>query len=156
MDKIIYEKATLECDAKTAFEMFTENENLQKWLTVLADVEPKVGGKYELFWNPNDKENDSTIGCKVLAIEPERFLNFEWKGPKQYKDLMSINRPLTNVTVIFNQTGDSTDVRLIHTGWGDTEQWEETRQFFVRNWKQSFENLEKLTNIELASVHNNK
>jgi uncharacterized protein YndB with AHSA1/START domain len=81
MDKIIHCSVILKCDAKRAFEMFSVNKHLEKWLTQLADVEPKVGGKYELFWNPEDKENDSTIGCKILAIQPKKFLSFEWKAP---------------------------------------------------------------------------
>ena len=48
MDKIIYHSIVLECSTHTAFEFFTKNELLEKWLTKEADVEPKVGGKYEL------------------------------------------------------------------------------------------------------------
>jgi uncharacterized protein YndB with AHSA1/START domain len=93
-----------------AFEQFTLNANLEKWLTESADVEPKVGGKYELFWNTKDKENDSTIGCKVLAISPGKFLNFEWKGAKQFKHFMNNVRPLTNVSVFFISNRGSTEV----------------------------------------------
>ena len=78
-DKIIYHSTRLKCDLKKAFQMFTVNKHLEKWLTQVADVEPKVGGKYELFWNPQDRENDSTIGCKILALQPNKFLSFEWK-----------------------------------------------------------------------------
>ncbi|UCD26759.1 MAG: SRPBCC domain-containing protein [Candidatus Bathyarchaeota archaeon] len=81
MDRIIYQSTSLKCDLQIAFEMFTINEHLEKWLTQVADVEPKVGGKYELFWNPEDKENDSTIGCKILALHLNKLLSFEWKGP---------------------------------------------------------------------------
>jgi len=130
MDNIIHQKVTLKCDAVLAFDMFTKNEYLQKWLTKEAVVEPKVGGKYELFWIPEDRENDSTIGCKILAIEKGKILNFEWKGPKQYKEFMNTRRPFTNVTVFFNSTGSSTEVNLIHTGWGEGENWEEARLWF--------------------------
>jgi uncharacterized protein YndB with AHSA1/START domain len=65
-----------------AFEMFTDNAQLEKWLTLKANVEPEVGGKYELFWEPNDPENNSTKGCKILAIEKPYLINFEWRGTK--------------------------------------------------------------------------
>jgi uncharacterized protein YndB with AHSA1/START domain len=81
--------------------MFTVNEHLEKWLAKVADVEPKMGGKFELFWNPKDRENDSTMDCKILALQPNKFLCFEWKGPKQFKHFLNERRPLTNVVVFF-------------------------------------------------------
>lgn len=146
MDKIIYEKLVLKCKPNVAFEMFTKNANLEKWLTHIADVEPKAGGKYELFWDPSDKNHESTIGCKVLAIEKDRFINFEWKGPQQYEDFMNFRRPLTNVTVFFYPIKDSTEVNIMHTGWGDDEKWEEARQWFVRAWQMTLSELKKIVN----------
>lgn len=86
----------------------------------MADVEPKVGGKYELFWNPEDKENDSTIECKVLALHLNKFLSFEWKGPKQFRHFMNDVRPLTNVVIAFVPYVEGTEVHLLHNGWRDT------------------------------------
>lgn len=146
MDTIIFYSARLECDAKQAFEMFTVNERLEKWLTIMADVEPRVGGKYELFWNPKDRENDSTIGCKVLAIQPDKFLCFEWKGPKQHKHFMNERRPLTNVVIFFIPCEEETEVYLLHTGWGDTEEWKEARQWFDKAWAMAFSELQKHVN----------
>ncbi|MFX1362510.1 MAG: SRPBCC domain-containing protein [Promethearchaeota archaeon] len=135
MDRIIFLSANLKCNSKVAFEMFTVNDHLENWLTEMADVEPEVGGKYELFWNPLDEENDSTIGCKILAIEPSRFLSFEWKGPKQFKHFMNNVRPLTNVVVSFIPDQDSTTVYVLHVGWRNTAEWENARQWFVKAWE---------------------
>ena len=38
----------LECDISHAFDLFTVNELLESWLPEKAEVEPKVGGKYEV------------------------------------------------------------------------------------------------------------
>jgi hypothetical protein len=64
-DRIIHKSVRLHCDPKQAFEMFTVNKHLESWLTTKAEVEPNLGGKYELFWNPTDRENDSTVGCRI-------------------------------------------------------------------------------------------
>jgi len=123
--------------------MFTLNKHLEIWLTQVADVEPKVGGKYELFWNPEDKENDSTIGCKILALHPSKFLSFEWKGPKQFKHFMNEVRPLTNVVILLIPCQECTEVHLLHTGWRDTSEWEEARQYFVKAWTIALSKLQK-------------
>ena len=134
MDRIIYLSISLRCNPQKAFELFTVNKHLEKWLTQVANVEPKIGGKYELFWNPEDRENDSTIGCKLLAIAPSRFICFEWKGPSQFKHFMNNVRPLTNVVVFFISHPNGTEVHLLHSGWRDTAQWEEARQWFDKSW----------------------
>ena len=152
MDKIIYHSIILECTPHKAFEFFTINKHLEQWLTKEADIEPRVGGKFELFWVPEDKENDSTIGCKILAFQHDKFLNFEWKGPKQYKHFMNTARPLTHVVVYFlpmaSDTPNSsfTEVHLIHTGWHNTEEWEEARVWFENAWAKAFEKLSELVN----------
>ena len=147
MDKIIYKTVKLPCDAARAFEMFTVNGELEKWLAARADVEPRAGGKYELFWNPAEPEYDSTVGCRVTAFAPGKLLAFEWKGPKQYADFMNECEPLTHVTVAFipgEERGKPyTEVHLVHTGWRATPEWEEARQWFVRNWEGAFKELEK-------------
>jgi uncharacterized protein YndB with AHSA1/START domain len=141
MDRIIYRSVTLACDQEKAFKLFTLNTHLEKWLTASAVVEPRVGGKYELFWNTQDRENDSTIGCKVLAICPDKLINFEWKGPKQFKNFMNSVRPLTNVSVFFIHNRGSTEVHLIHTGWREGADWEEARQWFDKAWENAFTEL---------------
>ncbi|HVP41065.1 MAG TPA: SRPBCC domain-containing protein [Candidatus Krumholzibacteriaceae bacterium] len=146
MDKIIFRSARLKCDAKKAFEMFTVNEHLEKWLTEVADVEPKAGGKFELFWNPKDRENDSTVGCKILALQTNEFLCFEWKGPKQFKHFMNERRPLTNVVVFFIPREEETEVYLLHSGWENTREWEEARQWFDKSWAMAFAELQKYVN----------
>ena len=148
MNKILNFSIRLNCDTHQAFELFTTNKHLQSWLTELAEVEPVKGGKYELFWNPSDKENDSTIGCKVTAIEQDKYISFEWKGPPQFKHFMNNADPLTHVVVVFipcfSDSTPCTDVLLIHSGWRNSPEWEEARLYFERAWGGALRNLEKL------------
>ena len=81
MENIILIKKEIDCEISVAFDLFTINELLENWLTEKADVNPKHGGKYELFWDPKNKEINSTIGCKITGIEKDKFLSFNWKGP---------------------------------------------------------------------------
>lgn len=150
MDKILKHTVKLDCDVKRCFDFFTHNELLQLWLCPLADVEPEVGGKYELFWNPDDKENDSTIGCRITAIEPGKYLSFEWKGPSQFKHFMNNADPLSHVVVFFiplstdGKWSSCTEVNLIHSGWRNSDNWEEARLWFQNAWSRSFEELPKV------------
>jgi uncharacterized protein YndB with AHSA1/START domain len=150
MNHVIYTKVVLNCEPHVSFLMFTENNKLASWLPKIADVEPVAGGKYELFWDPDDRENNSTIGCKVTAVEKNRFIAFQWKGPVQYEHFMNNADPLTHIVVFFIpliiEENMKTEVHLIHSGWQSTEEWEEARQYFERNWERALENLKKIVN----------
>ncbi|HBN86449.1 MAG TPA: hypothetical protein DDZ89_21740 [Clostridiales bacterium] len=141
MDKVIHHKVKLHCSQQKSFEMFTKNDNLQKWLAENADVEPYVGGKYELFWDVNNKKINSTLGCKITAIEHNNLLCFEWKGAAQFAGFMNTVDPLTHVTVIFipDSNDESTQIHLIHTGWRSDENWESARRWFDSAWENALD-----------------
>lgn len=149
MDKIITKSANLNIPTANAFKYFSENNLLEKWLTVKADVEMKVGGKYELYWTPEDPDqtNNSTHGCKVLSIERPLFFNIEWTGNAEQKKFMNTVRPLTNVTFLFHELeSNKTRVTLIHTGWREEDNWESARQWFLQAWTGAFKKLEDIVN----------
>jgi uncharacterized protein YndB with AHSA1/START domain len=111
----------------------------------------KVGGKYELFWTPQDPDptNNSTYGCKVLAVELPYYLNIEWKGNAEQKEFMNNVRPLTNVTVLLSRLDNKkTKVTLIHTDWRKDDNWKAARQYFIKAWTGAFKQLEELVNTE--------
>jgi len=150
MENIIQINVEIECDIYNAFKMFTVNNLLEAWLTEKAEVEPKVGGKYELFWEPEDRENNSTIGCKITGIEENRFISFDWKGPVQFKSFMNVADPLTHVLVFFlsdPNEKNKTTIHLFHTGWRKEEEWQRAHNFFENAWAKALQELkEKVKN----------
>jgi uncharacterized protein YndB with AHSA1/START domain len=150
VNRIIHLTAQVRCDVHRAFEMFTANERVQSWLAPSAKVEAEEGGRYELFWDLEDREHDGTIGCRVTAIKKDRFLSFEWKGPRQFEHFMNETDPLTHVVVFLvpygEESADSTEVHLIHSGWRGSPEWEEARQWFERAWRVALEGLERQVN----------
>lgn len=149
MNKIIMQHARLHCSAERAFAMFTHNEQLQRWLSRAADVEPVEGGTYELFWDLDNPEQNSTLGCKITALEPDTLLAFEWKGPPQFR-FMNESDPLTHVAVFFTPCDEvltpCTDVYLLHTGWRATQEWEQARRYCAHAWENALAELETLIN----------
>jgi len=150
MEKIILIKEEIDCNISTAFNFFTKNEFLENWLTEKADVNPKQGGKYELFWEPKNREINSTIGCKITGIENDKYLSFNWKGPVDFESFMNISDPLTHVIVFFspNETDpNKTCIYLFHTGWRNDSEWQKARNYFEKAWIKALQGLkEKITN----------
>ncbi len=152
MDKIIKINIILNISQEKAFTYFSENAKLEQWLTNKAVVEMKEGGKFELFWTPDDPDpsNNSTLGCRVLAVNYPYFFNIEWKGNINHKPFMNDIRPLTNITVMFHLLGESkTQVTLLHSGWRDGDDWEGARQYFVNAWSGALKRLEGIVNKKM-------
>lgn len=150
MQNIIQIVIALNCDISEAFDFFTVNEKLESWLPEKAEVEPIVGGKYELFWDPQNREINSTLGCKITSIEKDKFISFEWKGPEMFQSFMNFCDPLTHVVVIFSSSSDDvqkTTLFLFHSGWRDDSEWQKARDYFEKAWTGALTDLkEKLSN----------
>lgn len=143
-DEIVVISVLLPIPARRAYDFFTSSALLQSWLAPVAEVEPETGGRYELFWDPADRENNSTIGCRVTAVLPGQFIAFQWRSPKQFKEFANAADPLTHVVVFFVPEGDGTRVHLIHSGWRDTAEWEAARAWQERAWTGAFRQLEEV------------
>lgn len=133
-DRIIHLSIWLDKPPDKAFRYFVDDALLTSWLTAVAEVEPAVGGKYELYWDPADRENNSTIGCRITAIEPGQLVAFQWRSPKQFKSFANAADPLTHVTVSFCAERSGTRVHLVHAGWRSGDEWEEARVWQERAW----------------------
>lgn len=140
-DRVVARSVHLPLPPAQAFNWFTDNTLLQTWLTAVAEVEPRVGGKYELFWQPDRREDNSTIGCRVTAIAPAQLVAFTWRSPVQFKPFANAADPLTHVVVSFAAEGDGTRVHLIHSGWRGSAEWEQARAWQDTAWKMAFEAL---------------
>ena len=148
MNQLLRHSVTLRCNTERAFELFTISHQVETWLIKpfsekgFAEIDPVVGGKYELFWDAQRKQDNSTIGCHITALVDGEFLSFDWKGPTEFKSIMNNTDPLTQVTVFFIPVADScTRVHLIHSGWGSSPEWEAARTYFEKAWNSAFENL---------------
>jgi uncharacterized protein YndB with AHSA1/START domain len=49
------------------------------WFAAKACMVAELGGAYELFWQPDTPGHQSTIGCRITAIAPGRYLAFTWR-----------------------------------------------------------------------------
>ena len=58
------------------FEAWIKPDLIERWLTRKANVDAAVGGAYELFWEPERPEHNSTLGCRITDIVPNSELSF--------------------------------------------------------------------------------
>ncbi len=113
---------------------WTQTAVITKWFSPEANIEPQVGGAFELFFDPADHSHESTQGCVLTKVEQNSVLEFTWKGPGQFADLMNDPASLTAVKVTFSAKGEKTQVKLEHTGWGASPDWNDARGWHEEQW----------------------
>jgi uncharacterized protein YndB with AHSA1/START domain len=113
---------------------WTTKEGIVSFLAPDCNIEFRVGGAYEMFFNPTAKPGQKGgEGVKILAIEPEKMLSFTWNAPPSLPD---VRKQWTHVTVRFTALSDSkTLVSLTHDGWGEGEEWQKAFQYFSSAWR---------------------
>ncbi len=96
------------------------------WFVAQARITAERSGAYELFWQPDAPEHNSTIGCRITAIAPCRYLAFTWRGPDELSAIMNDGDPPpppTHITITLTPTATGTDVNVRHTGFRDDDGW---------------------------------
>ncbi len=114
---------------------WTDEDTITRWFPPEANIEPYLGGSYELFFDPRDHDRMSTKGCVITEFEPMDSLGFGWKGPDQFADLMNDPDCLTHVKVAFREDKGGTQIALTHGGWGEGDEWFEAREWHRRAWE---------------------
>lgn len=122
---------------------WTHADRITKWFAPVANIEPRVGGAFELFFNPSDREHDCTVGCTFTVVEPMSRLGFTWKGPKHLSAIMNKPDHLTSVIVTLEPVDGGTQVTVEHTGWGEGEAWSDAHAWHVMAWDQVLPSLKK-------------
>jgi uncharacterized protein YndB with AHSA1/START domain len=151
-DVVLVKKLTVPLSPAACFRLFSESSALESWLCRSAKVEGRVGGAYELFWAPDDPENDSTIGCRITAFEVGRLLAFQWRSPRQFKSFANAADPLTHVVVAFHGDAVGTEILLLHSGWRSTPDWLAAAEWQSTAWDFAFRSLNEQVTRMLAEA----
>src|SRR5260370_20855511 len=100
-----------------AWKSWTTVEGVTSFFVPKANIEPVVGGRYELFSSLKAPRGfQGTEGCKVFALEPLQRLAFDFIAPPQFPH---VRRLRTRVDVTFRGVakGGVVNMDLVHSGF---------------------------------------
>lgn len=114
---------------------WTTEEGIRSFFAPACKIEPRVGGTYEIYFNPDEQKGSrGAEGTNILSFEPMKFLSFTWNNPPSIPE---IRWQYTVVSLYFEALNDQqTWLKLIHLGWGLGENWQKARDYFDHAWKQ--------------------
>lgn len=136
-------KLTLNAPIETVWHTWTDSKDITNWFSPEAYIEPRIGGPYELYFDPSNHYHQSTKGCKITEIKPRRSLRFQWRGPDMFNETMNDPDPITFVHITFEVNSEKTHITVHHSGWGKGEKWEEAKAWHIRAWEGVLAGLEK-------------
>ncbi|HEY6238667.1 MAG TPA: SRPBCC domain-containing protein, partial [Thermoplasmata archaeon] len=105
--------------------------HLGKWLCTSAEVEPKMGGKFDLQF---DQEPRFHSRGRVTRMTADVDLGFSWMGPPTFGAMLNEPEPQTEVYVRLMESPEGIDVTLEHSGWKSGEEWEDARSWHFHFW----------------------
>lgn len=115
------------------WQAWTTAEGVKSFFAEECKLDLRVGGAYEMYFDldaPRGKWGGE--GCVILAIEPESMFSFTWNAPPEFPE---IREQKTHVLVrLMTIDGNKTLVTLSHDGWGESKEWQQVREYFVRAW----------------------
>ncbi|MCW4048388.1 MAG: SRPBCC domain-containing protein [Candidatus Bathyarchaeota archaeon] len=126
---------SLKASIDKVWSYWTEVDKITEWFSPEANIEARVGGPYELFFDPENHEHMSTIGCVVTHLTPMSLLGFTWKDPDEFACLMNKPDKLTQVKVEFTKEGETTQIKVTHSGWRDDDEWKKAHDWHKRAWE---------------------
>ncbi|MBO8164960.1 MAG: SRPBCC domain-containing protein [Brevibacillus sp.] len=132
----IVKEVRIAASPELVWRAWTSPDRLTAWFAPAAHVEARVGGAFELFFDPDNRDKMSTRGCVFTELTPNERLSFTWRGPDPFAELMNREGELTHVTVTLQEENGSTRLLLVHDGWGEGAEWAEARSWHQSAWDQ--------------------
>ena len=129
MGRSIEQQITIAVPAGVVWRALTEAEELRRWFPVDARVKPGPG--VWLSWGPG-LEAES----RIEIWEPERHLRMvdEWPGPDGTPIRIAVDFCLES-------SGESTVLRLVHSGFADSSDWDDQYTTTESGWRYFLFNL---------------
>ena len=100
-------EVTVDASAETIFPFFTDPEKMVRWKGTAAELDPRPGGIYRV-----DVTSQALARGEYLEVDPFRRVVFTW-GWEGDEDVPPGS---STVEVTLEPAGDSTLVRLVHSG----------------------------------------
>ena len=140
MAEKLYKEIIVPASAKKVWEMWTTVEGITSFFAPKANVELKIGGKFEmLFMLDNPVGLQGAENCTILSYLPGQMLSFSWNAPPQFPVVRNqFHWYVLNFITVDEHT---TKLELTGLGWQETEEWNQVYDYFDKAWTSVLNNL---------------
>jgi uncharacterized protein YndB with AHSA1/START domain len=131
--RVIRKEVTVSASLEAVWDAWTTNEGAETWFAPKTNIDPTVGGHYEIFFFPDKPYGwRGGEGLRVHSLIPMKSLAVTWSAPWEFGVLRSLR---TIVFLRFEELGPKkVKVHFTQLGWGEGEQWDKVFDYFTEAW----------------------
>jgi len=138
--RVVRVEGTVNAPIHEVWRVWTTSEGAQEFFAQKANIALRIGGPYEIQFNPKD-ERSGTKGLKILSYAPEEMISFQWNAPPE---MPVVRNGGTWVVVEMRPEGTNrTHVTVMHLGWKEGAEWDEAYAHFQQGWGDLMKRLER-------------
>lgn len=145
-EKVLRLEMIIPVDKKTAWEYFTKDELLKKWIAPLAHINLKTGGFILTNYDKDKSLDDSShIKLNIINYLEEELLTLKVNLNDNFPLSVKNNDSNLQELIQFKDAGDGkTKIISSMIGWGKSEDWDTAYGFFVKGNIWTYEELHKI------------
>lgn len=147
-EKVLQLSVVVPLDKKEAWELFTRDEKLTKWIAPKAHIELKSGGYILTNYNPDkDLSDSSSIRLGILSFLDNRLLVLKVKLNDNFpKKVQEEDANLQEIIEFDSIAPQKTKIISSMIGWGNGMDWENAYKFFEKGNTWTYNELLKILN----------
>lgn len=131
MARTIELETTIDVPSDTVFRALTDGGELARWFPSSAESDPRTGGSFSYRFEFDDASRNHTYSGEYLDVTPGERVRYPWQtglGP-------------TEVEFRLEPADGGTRVRLMHSGWGEGGDWDDSVEMHRQGWGAFLANL---------------
>ena len=131
MARTIELERNVDASPDAVFHALTDADELARWWVTSAESDARTGGSYSYRFEFEDESRNHTYTGEYIDVTPGARVAYPWTtglGP-------------TEVDFRIEPAGGGTRVRLVHSGWGESGDWDESVQMHEEGWSFFLDNL---------------
>jgi uncharacterized protein YndB with AHSA1/START domain len=122
---------TIDAPPSAVFRALTDREELARWWTTGGESEARTGGAFSYRFEFDDPSRNHTYEGDYHDVTPDERVSYPWHT--------SVGE--TTVDVRLRPADGGTELRLVHTGWGDDPGATEAIAMHEQGWSFFLDNL---------------
>ena len=141
-DRTLVKRVVVKAPIDAAWKAWTTTDGIKSFFAPDARIEARPGGPFEVYFNPYAKPgHKGADDMVVLAVQEPTMISFTWNSPPH---LAEVRPHRTSIQVrLTSLSANETEVRLVHGGWGEGGQWDQSFKYFDGAWNNVLANLQK-------------
>lgn len=112
---------------------------LERWLAPKVEVEFREGGAFEASWG----DLGDTKGCRIVALEPEKRLRFQWRGKREFDDLFAPPHGPTEIELRLVDRDGATHLALEQPETRHGRDWAAYDEWMAETWEEKLQALRR-------------